>query len=203
MILERGGVRPAIDETANVSPMAVVAGDVRIGPHTVVLPGAVISSEGAPVRIGGRCVIMENAVIRGAGVHNCTLGDHVLVAPHTHISGAVVGRCCFIATGASLLNGAVVEEGSLVDVQAVVHLGSHVPPGTRVPMSHVAMGNPAKIYPPDALGDEPALMNFSRFARNVFGVDATRLSDAETTREICKRYSSALARHAHDRVVEG
>lgn len=202
MLVEHGGAAPAIDETATVAPTAVISGDVRIGPHTVVLPGAVITAEGAPVRIGGRCVIMENAVIRGAGIHKCTIGDHVLVAPHSHISGATVGRCSFVATGASILNGAVVDEGSIIDVHAVVHLASHVAAGTRVPLGHVALGNPAVIYAPGAAIVEEASLRFGRFAKAVFGIDTTRLSDSEATREICERYTTALTRHRHDQPLE-
>ncbi len=199
MLMEHAGARPAIDETATISPAAIISGDVRIGPHTVVLAGAIITSEGAPVRIGGRCVIMEHTVIRGAGIHKCTLGDHVLVAPNCHVSGATIGRCSFIATGASILNGAVVDEGSIVDVHAVVHLASHVAAGTRVPLGHVALGNPAVIYAPGAANVEEASLRFGRFAKAVFGIDTTRLPDSEATREICERYTSALARHRTDK----
>jgi len=88
----------------------VVSGDVEIGEETRVLYGAVVTSEGAPVRVGARCVIMEHAVIRGAGGRDerfpVAIGDHVLVGPHTHLSGCSIGPNSFIATGSMVFNGA-------------------------------------------------------------------------------------------------
>lgn len=77
MLIEHRGVSPTIDSTAVIAPSAIISGDVRIGPHTAVLAGAVITAEGAPVHLGARCVTMEHAVIRGAGRSACTFGDHV------------------------------------------------------------------------------------------------------------------------------
>lgn len=95
MLRTHRGLRPRIDDTATISPDAVISGDVTIGPRCVVLAGAVVTSEGAPVRIGEGCIVMENAVLRGAGDHPCTLADHVLVGPHAHVSGASIERGCF------------------------------------------------------------------------------------------------------------
>ena len=124
MQVEHRGVRPVIDETATIAPGAVISGDVHIGPHTVVLANAVITSQGAPVRIGEGCVIMEQAVVRGAGKHACRIADHVLIGPHTHISGAVIHSQCFIATGAAVFNEAIIEEGCVVAIQGVVHIAT-------------------------------------------------------------------------------
>jgi carbonic anhydrase/acetyltransferase-like protein (isoleucine patch superfamily) len=121
MQIAHRGQQPVIDPTAVVAPTAIISGDVQVGACTVVLAGAIITSQGAPVRIGQRCIIMEHAVIRGAGKHPCTLGDHVLVGPHAHITGATVHGRAFIATGASIFNGAVLEEGVVVAINAVVY----------------------------------------------------------------------------------
>jgi hypothetical protein len=48
-----------------VAPTAVLSGDVRVGPGSCVLHGAVLNADGGAVRIGANCVIMENAVLRG------------------------------------------------------------------------------------------------------------------------------------------
>lgn len=106
MLAEHLGKRPVIDPEAVIAPTAVISGDVHIGSGSVVLAGAVITSQGAPVRIGQRCIVMENAVLRGAGRYPCTLGNHVLIGPHAHIAGATVNGCAFVATGASVFNGA-------------------------------------------------------------------------------------------------
>ena len=106
MLAEHLGKRPVVDPEAVIAPTAVISGDVHIGSGSAVLAGAVITSQGAPVRIGQRCIVMENAVLRGAGRYPCTLGNHVLIGPHAHIAGATVNGCAFVATGASIFNGA-------------------------------------------------------------------------------------------------
>src|SRR5437870_6201406 len=91
---------------------------------------------------------MENAVLRGAGRYPCTLGNHVLIGPHAHIAGATVNGCAFVATGASVFNGAVLEQGVVVAMHAIVHVGTRCVAGTGVPIGHIALGDPATIYPP-------------------------------------------------------
>ena len=67
MRIEHMGKRPVVDPTAVVAPTAILSGDVRVGAGSVILAGAVVTSQGAPVRIGQRCIVMEHAVLRGAG----------------------------------------------------------------------------------------------------------------------------------------
>jgi carbonic anhydrase/acetyltransferase-like protein (isoleucine patch superfamily) len=201
MIIEHKGKRPSIDSTASIAPSAVISGDVVIGPYTCVLAGAVLTSEGAPLRIGSRCVIMEHAVIRGAGIHDCTILDHVLVGPHSHISGALVESCCFIATGATILNGAVIGEGSVIAINAIVHIGTHCPAATFVPLGHIAYGDPAKTYPVEKAPEVHAQIAEIGFTNIVFGFDSSQMTDKDATRQLCDRYTAALRSHSNDRVL--
>ena len=148
MRIEHVGQRPMIDPSVVVAPTAVISGDVRVGAGTVVLAGAIITSQGAPVRLGQHCIVMEHAVIRGAGKYPCRLGNHVLVGPHAHIAGATVHGRAFLATGAAVFNGAVLEEGVVVAIKAVVHIATRCLAGTGVPIGHMAFGDPATIYAP-------------------------------------------------------
>lgn len=196
MLIEHRGARPVIDDSATIAPGVIISGDVHIGPHTVVLSGAVITSQGAPVRIGERCVIMEQAVIRGAGSHVCIIGDYVLVGPHAHISGATVESQCFIATGATI------EAGSVVAIHGIVHIATHCPPGTFVPIGHIAAGNPAHIHPPHeapAVHKEVGAIGFTKL---VFGFESDTLADGTAVKKLCEQYSRALSRHREDKIVE-
>lgn len=148
MLIEHRGVSPTIDSTAAIAPSAVISGDVRIGPHTAVLAGAVITAEGAPVQIGAHCVIMEQAVIRGAGKSACTLGPHVLVGPHAYVSDATIDRQCFLATGATVFNTAVLKAGTWVAVQGVVHIGTYCPPPPTFPLAILRLATPQRFINP-------------------------------------------------------
>lgn len=201
MIVEHRGAHPRIDPSATVAPGAIISGKVIIGAHTAVLAGAIITSQGAPVHIGARCAIMENAVVRGAGVHPCFIADHVLIGPHAYVSGASLGRGCFIATGASVFNGAVIEEGVTVAVQAVVHIATRCPTSTLVPIGHTAFGDPADIYPPEQILTAHHRISSLGFTKTVFGFDSSKMTDLAATVELCERYTRALARHNGDRVI--
>ncbi len=203
MQVEHDGKRPVVAESAVVAPTAVISGDVHIGADTVVLAGAVVTAQGAPVRTGASCVIMENAVVRGAGKHATTLGNHVLIGPHAHISGAMISDRVFIATGASVFNGAVLEAGTVVTINAVVHVATTCPAGTLVPIGHIAFGNPARIVPPSEVSSIHRELGALGFTHLVFGFEADSIVDPNTIEELCKRYSRALRRHGDDTIVDG
>ena len=103
---------PQVDPGAWVAPTAVLSGDVRVGPGSCVLHGAVLNADGGAVRIGANCVIMENAVLRGTPRHPLTIGDHVLAGPNSYVTGATIGDEVFIATGAMVFNGATMGAAS-------------------------------------------------------------------------------------------
>src|SRR5215204_7121532 len=105
MLVKHRGKVPSVDPTAYVAPNAVLSGDVRLGPDSRVLFGAVVTAEDGFVQIGARCVVMENALRRGREAHPVRLGDDVLVGPHAHLNGSEVEDGCFLATGASLFPG--------------------------------------------------------------------------------------------------
>src|SRR6266478_4864175 len=133
MLLEHEGRRPRIDDSAYVAPTAVVCGDVTIGPDCRVLFGAVLTAESGPVVLGSRCVVMEQAVLRGTAAHPLRLGSHVLVGPHAHLSGCEVEDNVFVATGASVFNGARLGTRSTVHINGVVHIKTVLTPDTIVP----------------------------------------------------------------------
>ncbi len=201
MLIEHRGKRPHIHQGAVVSPAAFISGDVTIGCGTVVLAGAVITSEGSPVHIGKDCILMEQAVLRGAGVHPCILEDDVLVGPHAHVSGATIETGCFLATGSVVLNGARLGYGSTVAIHGVVHVATQCPPNTFVSIGQVALGNPLVVYSAGEMPQMHAQLSALGFTRIVFGFDSSHGSNADATRELCRRYARSLSQHNADRPV--
>jgi carbonic anhydrase/acetyltransferase-like protein (isoleucine patch superfamily) len=202
MIIEHRSARPQVHPEAVVSPAAHLLGDVVIGPGTVVLAGAVIVAEGAPVRIGHECVLMEHAVIRGAGSDACTIGDHVLVGPHAYVCGATIESECFLATGTAVFNKARVGRGSTIAVHGVVHVATQCPADTFVPLGQVALGDPAVVYAAAEVLDMHSHLFALGFTDTVFGFESSHLSNGEATRELCRRYARSLARHGADRMLD-
>ena len=201
MLLEHQGKRPRIDESAYVAPTAVVCGEVTIGPGSRVLFGAVVVAEGGPVEVGTSCIVMENAVVRGTARHPTRIGDHVLVGPHAYLTGCTVEASAFIATGASVFNGARVGTRAEVRINGVVHLRSVLPADATVPIGWVAVGDPAEILPPNEHERIWAIQEPLDFPRTVFGLERGP-AGASIMPDLTRRYGRALARYLGDRVLD-
>lgn len=197
MLIEHQGKRPTVHPTAYVAPNAVLSGDVTIGEGTVILFGAVLSADGGPVRIGADCVVMENAVVRGTPRHPVELGNRVLVGPHAHLSGCSVGDEVFLATGVAVFNGVEIADGVEVRINGIVHVNSLLEAGTTVPIGWIAVGRPAKLFPPnehDAIWEVQQKMDFPG---TVFGM-GRETPKGERTR----RYAASLRdKHRNDDVL--
>lgn len=183
-----------IDPDAWVAPTAVISGDVRIGPHSRILHGAVLTGDGGPVTVGDHCVVMEGAVLRGTAVHALAVGSHVLIGPHAYLSGCRIEDEVFIATGAMVFNGAVMGRAASVALGGAVHIGCVVPQGERIPIGWTAVGNPARLYPPtDVESIRAGLAEMGGFLPYVFGVDP-EADRGEQMREAMEKYTRGLKR---------
>jgi carbonic anhydrase/acetyltransferase-like protein (isoleucine patch superfamily) len=196
MLVEHRGRVPVVDSTAYVAPTAVLCGDVRVGPDAHVLFGAVLTAEDGRVEIGARCVVMENALLRGRAAHPVRLGDDVLVGPHAHINGAVVGDGCFLATGCALFPGSRLGRGVEVRINGVVHANTALEDDALVPIGSVAVGAPARVLPPGEHEEIWKVQAGLDFPGTVYGV-----SREASARERMERQAGWFAAHRDDRVT--
>jgi carbonic anhydrase/acetyltransferase-like protein (isoleucine patch superfamily) len=197
MLIEHRGKRPSVDPSAYVAPTAVLCGDVRVGPDARILFGAVVTGEDGHVEIGARCVVMENALVRGREAHPAELGDDVLVGPHAHVNGSVVGEGSFVATGAALFPGSRLGRNSEVRINAVVHVNTELDDGTMVPIGWVAVGKPARIIAPWDHDEIWRIQKALDFPGTVYG-----LGREATARERMERQAEWFGAHRDDRVVD-
>jgi gamma-carbonic anhydrase len=194
MLLEHDGKRPVIADSAYVAPNAVVCGDVRIGRDCRVLFGAVLVADGGPVALGDSCVVMENALIRGRSDHPAQIGDRVLIGPHAHLNGTTVDSDVFIATGASLFPGSLVETGSEVRINAVVHVNTHLVTGTTVPIGWIAVGDPAELFDASRHDEYWPVLKELDFPKTLFGASRDEL----TMEKMTAIYGQLFGRHRED-----
>jgi carbonic anhydrase/acetyltransferase-like protein (isoleucine patch superfamily) len=194
MIIEHRGASPQVDPSAYVAPNAVLCGDVRVGPDARVLFGAVVTAEDGRVEIGARCVVMENALIRARAAHPVVLGDDVLVGPHAHVNGCVIGEGSFLATGAALFPGVVLGRGVEVRINGVVHVNTELEDGAVVPIGWVAVGG--RVLPPNAHDEIWAVQEGLDFPGTVYGLDRSA-----SARERMERQAAWFGAHRDDRVV--
>jgi len=201
LLLEHRGKAPRIHPSAYIAPTATICGDVSIGENSRVLFGSIIVAEGGPVEIGTNCIIMENAVIRGTPGFSTHLGNAILVGPRAYLTGCVVEESVFLATGATVFNGAHIGTKAEVRINGVVHIKTRLPAGVTIPIGWVAVGDPAQIFPPGEHDHIWALQEPLNFPRTVFGLE--RAPDGETIMpEMTTRYARALGRHFEDKRID-
>ena len=206
MLIEHDGRRPQVDPSAYIAPNAVLSGDVQVGPDCRVLVGAVLTDDGGPVQLGASSIVMENAVLRGTRRDPLRLGANVLVGPRAYLVGADIEDNCFLATGATVFNGARLGRGCQVRINGLVHLRTVLPPGTLVPIGWVAVGDPPLIAPPERHEDIWAVQRELDFPGYVWGLPrpdehAAGVPGGQMP-EITERFGRLLARHVHDQVLQ-
>ncbi|MEB0107384.1 MULTISPECIES: gamma carbonic anhydrase family protein [Pseudomonas] len=188
-------VRQAIASTAQVASSAILEGNITIGAGTVISHGAVLVAQGGTLTIGEDCVIMEHAVIRSTSHDDCHIGNHVLVGPHSHLTGCRIGDEVFVATGASVFNGARIGKGAELRINAVVHIKTVVESGATLPIGWIAVGDPAQFFSPDQHEQIWSVQKELDFPGYVFGVD--RETDG-VVKQIMERYARFLRKQQVD-----
>ena len=136
---------PELGQKVFIDPSSVVIGDVVIGDDSSVWPMAVIRGDMHRIRIGKRTSVQDGSVlhITHASDYNpdgfpLTIGDDVTIGHNATLHGCTVHNRCLIGLGATVMDGAVVEE------EVIVAAGCLVPPGKRLESGFVYKGNPAK-----------------------------------------------------------
>lgn len=200
MIIKHLQKSPDIDSTAYIAPTATICGDVRIGKNSCIQFGVSIIAEGGSIEIGKNCIVLENAVIRSTEKHNAIIGDNTLIGPNSHLVGCAIEKNVFIATGAAVFHGARVGTRSEIRINGVVHLRTVLPPDTTVPINWIAVGNPAKIFPPNEHKKIWQVQKPLDFPGFVYGVK--RASKEQTNMiEITGKYSKIFKKHKGDEIL--
>ncbi len=130
---------PTIHPTAWVVPGATVIGDVTLEEESSVWFGAVLRGDINRIVIGPRSNIQDNAAVHLDTGFPTTIGELVTVG-----HGAIVHACridneVLIGMGAIILDDVEVGARSIIGANALVTLGTKIPPGSLV------LGSPAKI----------------------------------------------------------
>lgn len=192
MLVEHRGLRPTVHPDAWVAPTAAVIGAVTIAAGARILHGAVVSAEDGTVTVGVDTVVMENALIRARAGHPVSIGDAVMIGPHTHVNGAVIGDGAFIATGASLFPGSSVGAGAEVRINAVVQVNTRLEAGAVVPIGWIAVGD--AVLSPDRHDEIWAIQKGLDFPGTVYGVGRD-----VTMAELMRGQSEFYGAHRDDR----
>jgi carbonic anhydrase/acetyltransferase-like protein (isoleucine patch superfamily) len=204
MRIRHRGQIPVIEASAFVAPSAVLIGQVLVGARSRIMYGAILDAEASHIEIGECCIINEYAVLRAtaeAHQHPVRLEDHVLVGPHSFLAGCVIKRCAYVATGVTILYGAVVEAGAAIGVGALIHANTRIPESAFVPPGCVAIGDPVRIYGPND-PELPGAIKSVRFSDAAFGVKTSWEDRITRYQEATEVRSKEFGAHFEDEIID-
>lgn len=136
-----GDLEPVISSDAFIHPDCVIIGDVRIGAHASVWPGAVLRGDGGHVIIGDGSSVQDNAVLHTTPEWATIVGRDCVLGHGVHLEGCTLEDEVLIGNHAQVLHRCVIRTGAAVAANSVVL------PDVDVPAGALAAGSPAQIKP--------------------------------------------------------
>src|SRR5437667_5572895 len=129
---------PTIHSSAWVVPGATVIGDVVLEEESSVWYGAVLRGDINRIVIGPRSNIQDNAVVHVDTDYPTTMGELVTVGHTAIVHACKIDNEVLIGMGAVILDDVEVGARSIVGANALVTIGTKIPPGPLV------LGSPTK-----------------------------------------------------------
>ncbi|GAB5565352.1 MAG: phenylacetic acid degradation protein PaaY [Winogradskyella sp.] len=139
MIYEFQGYIPVVHETSFVHPLAAVTGNVIIGKHCYIGPGAAIRGDWGQIILEDGVNVQENCTVHMFPGKSIVLKESAHVGHGAIIHGANLGRNCLIGMNSVIMDDAEIGDESIVGAMAFVKAE------TKIPRRSLVVGNPAKI----------------------------------------------------------
>lgn len=143
------GIIPTLGDGCYIHPSAQVIGEVSLGEHASIWPGAVLRGDVNRIVVGRNTNIQDLAMLHvthrrpddpeGAPV---VIGDNVTIGHSVVLHGCTIGDECLIGIGTIVLDRVVVEP------RVMIGAGSLVPPGKILKSGYLYLGRPAKEIRP-------------------------------------------------------
>ena len=139
MIYEFKGFKPVVPVSSFVHPLAIVTGNVIIGEHCYIGPGAALRGDWGSVIIEDGCNVQENCIIHMFPGVTVLLKESAHIGHGAIIHGATIGKNCLVG-----MNSVVMDHSELGD-ECVVGALSLIKEGKKIPARSLVAGNPARI----------------------------------------------------------
>ncbi len=144
------GHYPAIHPEAWVDDSAYVSGQTILGAGSSVWPMAVVRGDINTIRIGDRTNVQDGAVLHVTHAGPFTrpegypllIGDDVIIGHRAVLHACTIGNRCLIGMSATVMDGAVLED------ETIIAAGSLVPPGKHLLGGFLWAGSPVKQIRP-------------------------------------------------------
>ncbi len=137
MLYPFGDKKPIISKSAFIAETASIVGDVTIGDRSSVWFNSVLRGDRGKINIGNRCNIQDSAVVHSDGT-GVEIGDGVSIGHGSVIHGCRLQNNVLVGMHATIMNGAIIGEFSIVGA------GALVPQNHSIPPLSVVLGLPCK-----------------------------------------------------------
>ena len=131
--------KPTFGRGVYIAHGAVLVGDVTIGDHSSVWHNAVLRGDINRIVVGHHTNIQDNAVLHLADEYPCIVGNYVTIGHCAIVHACTVGDEVLVGMGATILDGAVLGDQTLIGANALVTQKTQIPAGSLV------LGTPAKV----------------------------------------------------------
>ena len=151
MLITFNGKSPKIQQGAFIAPGAKIIGEVEIGTDSSVWFNCVLRGDANFIKIGSRTNIQDLSTVhiwhrefnpdgslKDAG-YPTIIGDDVTIGHNCVIHACTLKNRVLVGMNAVVMDGAVIEEDSIVGAGSVVTKGKIFPPRSLI------LGNPAKL----------------------------------------------------------
>ena len=139
MIYKFNNFIPVVHETSFVHPLASVTGNVIIGRHVYIGPGAAIRGDWGQIIIKDGCNVQENCTIHMFPGTAVILEENAHIGHGAIVHGAHIGKNVMVGMNSVIMDDVSIGENSIIGALCFIKSGEVIPPASLV------VGNPGKV----------------------------------------------------------
>jgi phenylacetic acid degradation protein len=130
---------PVVDPTAYVHPMAVLIGDVIVGPRCFVGPAACLRGDFGRIVLRDGANVQDTCVIHGFPDSDTVIEADGHIGHGAVIHGAHIGQNVLVGMNAVVMDRSEIGDSSIIGAMSFVREGTIIPPRSLV------LGIPARV----------------------------------------------------------
>src|ERR1700687_5449 len=132
MIYEFKGYKPVVHESSFIHPQAAVTGNVIIGKHVYIGPGAALRGDWGQIIIEDGCNVQENCTIHMFPGVTVLLKGGAHIGHGAIIHGATIGKNCLVGMNAVIMDNVELGHESIVGALTFIKEGEKIPSRSMV-----------------------------------------------------------------------
>ncbi|WP_394974895.1 transferase hexapeptide repeat family protein [uncultured Croceitalea sp.] len=139
MIYSFKGYIPVVHKSSFVHPLAAVTGNVIIGKHCYVGPGAAIRGDWGQIILKDGVNVQENCTVHMFPGKSIILDESAHIGHGAIIHGANIGKNVLVGMNTVIMDDTEIGDESIIGAMAFIKAE------TKIPRRSLVVGNPGKI----------------------------------------------------------